>query len=426
MAQIVIKNVGPIKDVKLNLKKVNVFMGPQSSGKSTIAKIICHCQWLEKQTFSNINDLKNLLLLEKNFYASLVKYHRLEDYFNPKSKIEYKGDFLTIKYDHSKKEAEYIIDGRKGYNYPKITYLPSERNLVAAIPNLNKYNESNDVIMYFLYDWNSAKSEIKEQSFSKLLEHPILFKIQDGIDYIFDEGNKIRLTNASSGLQSLIPLYLVTKQSLSVTYHQDRPLSVDQRKTISLIMTELDSILSSIAKKDANIESIKDQLKKLGYYSKAKSLDSVKTEVVKFQDSLENRYNYDSTRIFIEEPEQNLFPNTQQKFVYGLLEMLQEDLNSDSSLVLTTHSPYVLFAINNCIMGKLVEKNIPTEKFEDVAKNRSSWISPKEVGIYEIENGRIRCIQDEDGIIEDNYLNQAYKENSAEYLSLLNYYDDEE
>lgn len=425
MAQLVIKNVGPIKDAKLNFKKVNVFMGPQSSGKSTIAKIICHCQWLEKQTFSNINDLKNILLLEKNFYASLVKYHRLEDYFNPKSKIEYKGDFLTIKYDHSKKEAEYIIDGRKGYNYPKITYIPSERNLVAAIPNLNKYNESNDVIMYFLYDWNSAKSEIKEQSFSKLLGHPILFKIQDGIDYIIDDGNKIRLTNASSGLQSLIPLYLVTKQSLSVTYHQDRPLSLDQRKTISQIMTELDGILSSLANKDANIDSIKDQLKKLGYYSKAKSLDGVKTEVVKFQDSLKNRYNYDSTRLYIEEPEQNLFPNTQQKFVYGLLEMLQENLNPNNSLVLTTHSPYVLFAINNCMMGKLVEKNIPTDKFEDVAKNWSSWISPKEVGIYEIDNGKIRCIQDEDGIIEDNYLNQAYKENSAEYLSLLNYYDDE-
>ena len=31
-----------------------------------------------------------------------------------------------------------------------------------------------------------------------------------------------------------------------------------------------------------------------------------------------------------------------------------------------------------------------------------------------------------DGIIEDNYLNKAYKKNSEEYLSLLNYYEDEE
>ena len=36
MAHIIIKNIGPIKEVELDLNKINVFMGPQSSGKSTI------------------------------------------------------------------------------------------------------------------------------------------------------------------------------------------------------------------------------------------------------------------------------------------------------------------------------------------------------------------------------------------------------
>ena len=40
MNTITIRNVGPIKDVTLDLNKVNVIMGPQSSGKSTIAKTI--------------------------------------------------------------------------------------------------------------------------------------------------------------------------------------------------------------------------------------------------------------------------------------------------------------------------------------------------------------------------------------------------
>lgn len=426
MAHIIIKNVGPIKEVKLLPKKVNVLMGPQSSGKSTIAKILCHCQWIEKQTFSNIHDLNKILLLEKNFYASLVKYHRLEDYFNSKSKIEYKGEFLTIKYDHSKKVADYTIDGKKGYSYPKITYIPSERNLVTAIPNLNKYNESNDVIMYFLYDWNNARNEIQEQSFSQLLGHTLSFKIQEGIDYVIDDGNKVRLTNASSGLQSLIPLFLVIKQSLSTIYHQDKPLSLEQRNTISRLTAELDEILLVTSRKDVDINKIKEQLKNLGYYCKSKSINGIVKDIVEFQDSLASRYEYDSTQLYIEEPEQNLFPNTQQRFVYELLEMLQKEADSNSSIVLTTHSPYVLFALNNCMMGHLVENNIPTDVFENVAIHKAAWMSPEDVGIYEIEDGKIRCIQDEDGIIEDNYLNKAYKENSAEYLSLLNYYDDEE
>lgn len=39
MAHLIIKNIGPINEVEFDLNKINIFMGPQSSGKSTIAKI---------------------------------------------------------------------------------------------------------------------------------------------------------------------------------------------------------------------------------------------------------------------------------------------------------------------------------------------------------------------------------------------------
>ena len=46
---ITIQNVGPIKDITLPLNRVNVLIGPQSSGKSTIAKLLSFCSWLEKE-----------------------------------------------------------------------------------------------------------------------------------------------------------------------------------------------------------------------------------------------------------------------------------------------------------------------------------------------------------------------------------------
>lgn len=100
-------------------------------------------------------------------------------------------------------------------------------------------------------------------------------------------------------------------------------------------------------------------------------------------------------------------------------------VNREHQLVITTHSPFILFAINNCMMGGLVGDKIPSNERDKIA-SFPAWIQPSDVSIYEIHDGRIRYIQDEDGIIEDNYLNQAYKENSNEYLSMLNYYDDEE
>lgn len=76
-------------------------------------------------------------------------------------------------------------------------------------------------------------------------------------------------------------------------------------------------------------------------------------------------------------------------------------------------------------MGSLVRDNIPNDKKINF-KSASSWIDPNKVSIYEVYDGELRKIQDKDGIIEDNYLNQAYKDNSKEYLQLLNYFEDEE
>lgn len=39
MARLIIKNIGPIKHVDIELNKINVIIGEQSSGKSTIAKL---------------------------------------------------------------------------------------------------------------------------------------------------------------------------------------------------------------------------------------------------------------------------------------------------------------------------------------------------------------------------------------------------
>ena len=47
--KLIIDNIGPIKHVELDLKRVNVIIGPQSAGKSCILKIACFCAWAEKR-----------------------------------------------------------------------------------------------------------------------------------------------------------------------------------------------------------------------------------------------------------------------------------------------------------------------------------------------------------------------------------------
>ena len=172
--------------------------------------------------------------------------------------------------------------------------------------------------------------------------------------------------------------------------------------------------IETLQKMLSNIDSIEDKRTVKELYDIQRNLN--------IAIGFDSDYNY--SKVIIEEPELNLFPETQQKLMYYMLEQINAS-EREHQLVITTHSPYILFSLNNCMMGGLVRDNVPEEKRESF-ESYKSWIDPKKVSIYEIHDGRLENIQDEDGIIEDNYLNKAYKENSAEYLSLLNYYDDEE
>lgn len=435
MQKLTIKNIGAIKLVEFEVNRINVFMGPQSSGKSTISKILCHCQWVEKTCFLNDKQLENYQK-QGVFYDSLVEYHKLDGYFHKNASIKYEGEAMTITYTHSSKKTTIKLNDKMVFSYPKICYIPSERNFVAGVPNFSKYNEGNNVLLYFAYDWSEAKEDIKKLDISHLLSRKVSYENINDKDYIFDNGAKLLLTNASSGVQSVLPLYQTIIYMLSNLYRKQRALSPSKEMAKKDSANEMIMVANRIANGE-NISNFKKHSNLL--ISMFKMLESYDVKVInKLSDLspedlshniyeavhvMEQLFNYHYTQLFIEEPEQNLFPDTQQEFVYWLLEIMQND--KKHAAIITTHSPYILFALNNCMMGGLVRDNIPEEEVSDFASH-SAWINPKLVSVFELDNGTLRCVQDEDGIIEDNYLNKAYKKNSEEYLELLNYYEDEE
>ena len=161
MSRLIIKNVGPIKHIDIVLNKINVFIGPQSSGKSTIAKIASFCSWLEKENGRN----------RKGLVTELEKYHRLKGYFSNQSSIFYEGDNVIFIYniqnipELSSKWKENIDNETNEILYyspertirPKVSYIPAERNFVAALPNAQKYAEEADSLKNFIEEWLDSK-----------------------------------------------------------------------------------------------------------------------------------------------------------------------------------------------------------------------------------------------------------------------------
>jgi hypothetical protein len=62
------------------------------------------------------------------------------------------------------------------------------------------------------------------------------------------------------------------------------------------------------------------------------------------------------------------------------------------------------------------------EKDRERLKCKSAQIDPKKVSIYEIDDGKLKSIQQDDGLIGDNYFDKNMKELMDDFYLMLNYY----
>ena len=387
MATITIKNIGPIKEANLTLNKINVFMGPQSSGKSTIAKIISYCTWVEKRCLLDGE-------YKEDVRKQLLGFHHLDgNYFEDNSCFEYESDFVKIAYKGKNLEQEIIINEAKilDYNKTKNIYIPAERNFVSAIPNLGKYNETNDNIMNLIYDWFTAKKGISKQHALPVLNFDVDYYYQESTNSdmlaLNKENKEIPLNTGSSGLQSIIPLIVIIEYLTNSIYKISPTISIKEKE----------------------------------YFSKLQEKYNI-IGILEYAQLAVKRIHYTGTQFIIEEPEQNLFPETQRDLVYYLLKKLQSE--REHTLTITTHSPYILYALNNCMLGKLIFDKMDEEDKDGIAC-KTSLVHPKDVSIYQIDNGILKNIQQDDGLIGENYFDDKMKEIMDDFYTLLKYYDDE-
>lgn len=429
MCKLIIKNIGPVKNIDMSVNKVTFLLGPQSSGKSTIAKVLCHCQWIEKRCYTNFEEESTKFIEGTNFVDGFVEYYRFEGYFRTDSYIRYEGNYIELEYQEKKLTIK--KNGKTTYEYPKLCYVPAERNLVAAIPNLRKYNDTNDLILYFMYDWFEARDYLKKLDLEKIVERQVKYEyIASRNSELILDGNEseIELKNASSGLQSVVPLMMVSTYILQDIYRRYKPLSSEQ-------MLQLSKATEVVKRVTEKINAyIKEQEEKGEVGELRIEVDEAKNNPIlrailerdpAVQDllsSIKKEFFYKRSDIYIEEPEQNLFPDAQQRYVYWLMKQIKEPTKQHSAFV-TTHSPYVLFALNNCLMGGLAGGKL-SEAEKAGCLSKESWIGPDLVTVYEIHDGELLGIQEKSGLLMQNYLNRSYGKVNAEFMTLLEYYED--
>lgn len=403
MSSIKIKNFGPIEegfnenDGFLPIDKLMIFIGGQGSGKSSVVKLISTLTWIEKSLSKGSISIKDVAENDA-FKIVWCEYQSIQNYFKLDSYIEYKGESIHFKYDSSKVEIQ--IKDEANYEQSKITYIPAERNFLSVLEDLENVKGLPKSLSWALEEYVKA---------CRSLKNSILIHIND-IKFEYDRitktssisgtgFDKLKLSEASSGIQSVAPLVLV------ITYLHYFINSQKANNIDNLSFAEREKYKLLEAKIDFNT-------------------DLTAEESEKSITNLRKKFLPQNLFTIIEEIEQNLFPESQKNILFKSFEFNNNNKNNNN-LIITTHSPYIIayttlamkaFALhekakNNQVILDKIDKVVPLKAIIDHSK----------AGIYQIgKNGAIFSIKSERGLIEDNnYLNDSLEETNELFDVLL-------
>lgn len=396
MKHLVIKNVGPIKNVDIELNRFNFFIGPQSCGKSTIAKVLSTCSWVEKEVQTTLND--QAVADGKAFIRLMEGFHKMDGYFDRDSVIRYETDSVAISYENN----EFNVKSKDSdlYHREKICYIPAERNMV-TLPELQGFEFGQTNLRSFLFDWFNAREFYVPTNKTDVLNLGVKYyydsseqKLKDRIEHINGKTYHIALASASSGLQSVIPLLVMIQYYTGEYFHAfEEKTSFDmdaKNKNMQRVLTDryvLEKVKPGFAK-----EERADLIKQIDEGLRQEN-ESYKKLYGEYEEALKRLTVPKRSTFIIEEPEQNLFPSTQTDLLDLLVALCQGE--REHGFTITTHSPYILNQLNLLV------------KRHDVHADGEIGLSWNDIDVWALDNGEIRDLKLKNAhLINPEYLSE--------------------
>lgn len=389
-----IENFGPINNAAVRIGKITVMIGEQGAGKSCVAKLYSLFSWLEKALMRHVITERYVEQYAR-FRKTYAAYNGIDVYFKPNTVLRFSGFHYSFCYEDEKLTITENMHDNDLFNIAKVMYVPAERNVLGCVDHPSRLRGLSEPMMTFLDEYAKAKNDIKNGYKMPFGEVNFEYDSLNDIPKLKHIDYEIKLSAASSGFQSALPLLLVSK-NLSNMVRDNSMKEELSGKEREALQKEVDLILGDNALSD-----------------------DVKMASLRM---LSSRYRYSRFINVVEEMELNLFPDSQKNVLYELVADAYQ--LTGNRLVMTTHSPYLINYLTLSVKAKqLAERakgnDVLLERICNVVP-RSGMINADDLIIYELHDGTVDQLKDYEGLpSDDNYLNVRLRDTNIAFDDLL-------
>jgi len=454
MQTLEIKNFGPIDHVKIDLTEVMIFIGPQTSGKSTIAKNIYYFTSFKDYLLETIEEVMN----SHNGDAGL-SVEELWRMFHSNLRMKFTGfwgisghkpDFkLSFTYGENLAAEVYLDHGKITHHFsaPLISGIDKVFTYLIEFLDHGANIISEPGVEFDVYTGKNAR-------------YAFLQRISGEIRRAFISSKSSLFLPANRSLITTLPDYLI---NLILRSSLDRQSSVDALNDpflidlptrqfinlVSFVKTRFTKGLDEIISEKLNLDpgsldpiELEPFLELIPEILKGKYLYESGSEKLYFPESDEfvsinlassgqqesiwillNLFrlalNKISSLVIIEEPETHLYTDSQVLLVNLLAYFCKIN---DNHLVVTTHSPYVLSAFNNLMFAQ----EVGTRHAGEISKiiSEKFWLDQKNVSALFVENGKVENILEPDlNQIAVERIDNASRVINRQYDQMLEHFD---
>lgn len=424
--KLIVRNFAGIKDLEIEIKRINILIGPQASGKSVCAKLLFYFKNFVWEILSVVENEQTKRTLDSNYSKTFEEYFPPDSWGKQDFFIRYEISNVFIEVSRKQDAKGRISLSYSDFFKKELTDLRNflkkvrekSSEITAKYDSFDRLYLTTQILRDYLVE-SLPESICREAAFNQLFipaGRSFFANLQSNIFSFLSSDNALDpfLRSFGSTYESIKRADITSRVDLGERYTKD-------------IQEEINRLIDkSLCGKYVN-EKGKDFLDMAdGRRISIANSSSGQQETLPLTIMLAALPFLASSRVgqtvYIEEPEAHLFPSAQRNII-ELIATVFNYRKEQLQFFITTHSPYVLTALNNLLQaGLLYEESSPDiqHQLEEIVSRYKS-LDVSDLSAYVLMNGKCNTIVCPDtGLIDARVIDSVSDELAIEFDKLLN------